>query len=378
MSIYLDWNATTPPREVAINAWAECQRSAWGNPASIHSQGQAARHHWDQARAMIGKALDCRLSGIVFTSGGTEANNLAIHAALHGASPGTAVASAIDHSSILRPLEQYPMHQVQLARVDGAARIDADHLRSLLDHRCRLVCLQFANNETGTLQDLGQLVPLVRAAAPQAHIHCDAAQGAGKTPLAFQALGVDTLAISAHKFGGPKGAGALLCANPGPFTAQLYGGGQQQNRRSGTEDVAGALAMAYALDEYIAHMAAEIPRQRALLEATFARCQQALPQLRWLAQEAERLANTCSLAHPGVHSDPLTMRLDLAGIACSRGSACMAAKRQPSHVVSALGLDPGLAASVLRLSIGPDTTAADLDAFAEAYIAIVSDICSKA
>jgi len=376
MSIYLDWNATTPPRAKALEAWLRIQQTDWGNASSIHEMGQSARHHWDAARASVGRDLGCRASSVVFTGSGSEANNLAIHASLHGVAAGGIVAAAIDHSSILRPLlaQTAAGHHQQLVAVDGQGLIDQGALVEVLDGATRLVCLQFANNELGTQQDIPALVALVRKHAPQALIHCDACQGAGKVAIAAADLGVDFLSISGHKFGAPKGLGVLLCLRPGPVSPLIHGGQQQQDRRSGSEDVAGAVALASALAAATAELSSEGPRQRQLLEATYSSIKAALPELRWLGQGAPRLANTLSLAHPGLRSDPLVMRLDMAGVAVSRGSACMAARKEPSHVIRALGLREDLAASVIRISIGHSTSATEMEAFAEQYLKIAQQM----
>lgn len=366
--IYLDWNATAPPNPQAMAVWMKAQQEYWGNPSSIHSYGQAARHHWDAARATVGRIMGCRASSVVFTGSGTEANNLAIHAALNGQESGQVIAAAIDHSSILRPLAAAHQQRLITLCVDHAARIDAQHLAQVLGPDTRLVCLQLANNETGTIQDVAALAAMVRERAEQAHIHVDACQGAGKIPIVVSDLGVDTVSMAGHKLGAPKGTGALLCLKAGPLAPLLHGGQQQSDRRSGTEDVAGALALASALASAADRMGEECARQQALLEDTFAVIVKALPAARWLAHDAQRLPNTLSLGCAGLRADPLLMRLDLAGICVSRGSACMAARREPSHVIQAMGLEPALAASVIRLSIGSSTTVADCQRFAETYI----------
>lgn len=372
--IYLDWNATAPPQAQALQAWQRMQEQAWGNPSSIHAAGQAARHYWDDARARIARALGAKASQVVITGSGSEANNLAIHASVHQQPAGTLVAAAIDHSSILRPLAAQTAHQLQTLSVDGCGRIDQESLQRTCTSETRLVCLQWANNELGTLQDLPQLSALVRQHAPDARILCDACQGAGKTTIDLAALDVDFLSISGHKFGAPKGVGVLLSRRPGPIPPLIHGGQQQQDRRSGTEDVAAAVALAYALEASLEQHAAEDTRQRALLEHTFASIRQALPQARWLGQEAPRLSNTINLACPGIEADALMMRLDLEDIAVSRGSACMASRREPSHVIRALGLDAATAASAIRISIGRSTSAEDLATFSAAYTRIVSDM----
>ena len=307
---------------------------------------------------------------MVFTASGTEANNLAIHAACADKPRGNVIASAIDHSSILRPAAAQGGHEFVSLPVDQHGHIDANILADTLNHSTHLVCLQFANNELGTRQDIPALCTIIREHAPEALIHCDACQGGGKAAINAQELGVDFLSISAHKFGGPKGVGALLFfksrANSSPL---IHGGQQQQDRRSGSEDVAGASALAAALNEATSELGHECQRQSSLLADCFTRIQTALPDAQWLGQAGPRISNTLSLAHPGLTSDPLVMRLDMAGIAVSRGSACMAARKEPSHVIRALNLPESLANSVIRISIGHLTTSEDCAAFADAYMA---------
>ena len=352
--VYLDWNATAPLREVARNAWLAAYDSAWANPSSIHGLGQQSRCLLDDAKRKIGHIIGAKPHEIVFTSGGTEANALAIAQVR-----GKISVSAIDHSSILRNAPQ-----AELLSVDGNGRVRLTGLAS----DSVLVAFQFANNELGTMQDVPTLVADIRAQAPQAQILLDACQGAGKAPLHLNNLGVDYASIAGHKFGAPKGCGVLYVRSGLRLTPLFRGGRQQQDRRSGTEDAAQAAAFAAALSESHAQHAHEAERQRELLTSCFALIQTHLPAARWLAREVPRLANTMSLAHPGALNDTLVQRLDLRGFAVSVGSACMAGKGEPSHVIAALGLPRDLARSVIRVSIGHLTTAAELMAFAEAYV----------
>ncbi|TVR09515.1 MAG: cysteine desulfurase [Planctomycetota bacterium] len=375
--IYLDWNATAPPHGQALQAWQRIQEQSWGNPSSIHAAGQAARHYWDDARARIARAMGAKPSQLVITGSGSEASNLAIHASLQQQAPGLLVASHIDHSSILRPLAAQGAHRLHLLSVDQEGRIDADALRQVCNSDTRLVCLQWANNELGTLQDVPHLSAIVRECAPQAVILCDACQGAGKMEIQCAAIDVDFIAISGHKFGAPKGVGALLCRRPGPLAPLIHGGQQQQDRRSGTEDVAAAMAMAVALEHNLAQHLSEAPRQAKLLSDAFAAIHRELPQARWLGRQAPRLNNTMNLACPGIEADALMMRLDLEDIAVSRGSACMASRREPSHVIRSLGLDPAIASAAIRISIGHSTTAQEMEIFASTYVRIVRDMLGE-
>ena len=381
-SIYLDWNATAPLSAAARSAWLTAQEEAWANPGSVHDFGQRARHGIDQAKATCARLLGVKPSEMIVTSGGTEANVLAIHTAvvecaarsvesaqaLNGNRP-TILASAIDHSSILRNAETHA-NLVRLP-VDHEGRLHSDTLRQALEElpqQPALVCLQFANNELGVRQDIAALMPVIRALAPQTRVLLDCAQGAGKARMDLRALDVDFASIAGHKIGSPKGIGLLFAKNGARISPLFSGGRQQQDRRSGTEDTAGIAALAAALTEALAHVDEVDLRQRLLLESAFARIAKDLPQVKWIGHAAERMPNTMSLTHPGFANESLVMRLDLAGIAVSTGSACMAARGDPSHVIAALGLDPTLIRGVIRVSIGPSTSAADMDTFAATYI----------
>ncbi len=353
-TVYLDWNATAPLRPSARDAWLAAHEHAWANPSSIHGPGQQARGALDEAKRTIARLLGAKAHELVFTSGGTEANALALAQAT-----GSVAASAIDHSSVLRNAPG-----AHLLAVDGAGRMQLAGLPADV----ALVAFQLANNELGTLQDVAALVAGIRAHAPQAHLLLDACQGTGKAPLALNTLGIDYASITGHKFGAPKGIGLLYVRSGLRLTPLLRGGRQQQDRRSGTEDAALVMAFAAALTDACSGQAQEAQRQREILSACFARIQARLPAARWLAHDAPRLANTLSLAYAGALNDTLVQRLDLRGFAVSVGSACMAGKGEPSHVIAALGLPRELARSVIRISIGDQTTAAELTAFADAYI----------
>jgi cysteine desulfurase len=363
--IYLDYNATAPLSSAARQAWLEAQDQAWGNPSSIHAAGQQARLALDRARAEIAGIFGVKPHEIVLTSGGTEANALAIHAALAAKIPGEIAASAIEHSSVLRNAQARA--QTRLVEVDACGRLSADAVVRAVNANTRLLCFQFANNEIGTRQDVATLVAAARAANPDVLILLDCAQGAGKQAIDLRALGVDFASVAGHKFGAPKGTGILYVRGKVACAPQLSGGRQQQDRRSGTEDAAMACALAAALKDRLSNWQATATRQAELLESCWKKIHAALPDARWLAREAERLPDTMSLAHPGIDNEPLVTRLDLAGFAVSKGAACMATRNEPSHVITALGVEPSLAKSVIRVSIGRETTAADLDAFASAY-----------
>ena len=358
--IYLDWNATAPLRPEARSAWLAAQEEAWANPSAIHQQGQRARHVLDEAKRTLARLLGAKTHELICTSGGTEANALALHQA-----QGRICLSAIEHSSLLRAAPD-----ALLLPVDALGRLVVDAVPA----DAGLVAFQLANNETGTRNDVPRLAAAIRARAPRALLLLDACQGAGKTALDLGTSGVDLATLAGHKFGAPKGCGLLYARNGLRVAPLLRGGRQQQDRRSGTEDPATVAALTAALAAATSELPTEEPRQRALLARCFAQVQQALPACRWIAHEADRLANTLSLGHPGCSSEVLVQRLDLRGIAVSVGAACMAGRGEPSHVIAALGVEATLARSVIRVSIGHLTTAAELDTFARAYVAEVEAV----
>lgn len=360
---YLDWNATAPPRACALAAWTQAQRTAWANPASIHQAGQEARAALDAALASCARSLGCQADELVITSGGSEGLAAAIHGAL--AAGGTALAAATEHSAVLRNL---PAERSRILPVDGDGRLDPG---LIIGEEVRLVCVQAANNEVGTLQDVPALVAAARARTPRALVLVDACQAAGKEPLQLATLGADLAIIAGHKLGAPKGSGLMWMRRGVRLPPLIAGGRQQQDRRSGSEDAALPAALAAALAEAVASQPSERLRQAALIDACWTAISVRLPRAQRLAARAPRLANTLGLVHPGVAARHLVMRLDLAGCAVSSGAACMAARGEPSHVVRALGVPDALAGSFVRVSIGWATTAADLDAFVAAYIAAV-------
>ena len=313
-AVYLDWNSTAPLRNCARDAWLATQSRLPGNPSSVHTLGQQARHEWDRQMRQLAELLGCRPHEIVATSGGTESNALAIHAAL--ADGGHALISAIEHSSVIRNVAAHAS-TIDRVGVDQDGRVDPEALAAACQPDTRLVCLQYANNELGTRQDLANCIAAIRSACA-ARILVDACQGVGKEACAFSDIAADFLSCSGHKFGAPRGTGLLLVRTGIPLPALLHGGRQQDDRRSGTEDLAGLSALTAALSQAVSEIDAQQQRQTALLHDCFARITQTLPETEWLARAAPRLACTLSLAHPGIDSEALVTRLDIAGFCVSR------------------------------------------------------------
>ncbi len=350
MSIYLDANASEPARPAALAA-AAAAMALGGNPASVHGAGRAARRVLDDAREAIAARFGASPADLVFTSGGTEADALAIHAM--GANR-RLVIGATEHDAVRAAAEG-----ALVIAVDGNGLVDLDHLARLLQgppaSRPALVCLMLANNETGTIQPIAAAAALCHAAG--ALLHVDAVQAAGRIPVDINALGADSIAISGHKFGGIPGAGALLLAPGRDVGPLISGGGQERGRRGGTPALPAIAAMAAAVND----TAPDLSTLRDELEAA-ARGAGAIA----IAGGAPRLSNTACLALPGVAAERQVIALDLAGFAVSAGAACSSGKVARSHVLDAMGLGP-LAGQAIRISLPWNVVAADVAAFSQAY-----------
>ena len=354
--IYLDYNAGAPMKPGVRAAIVEAL-ALTGNPSSVHRFGREARRCVEDARERVAALAGARAADVIFTAGGTEANNLA----LSGSGRMRLLVSAIDHDSILAAA---PGAEILPVRPDG--RLDLDALRAVLagDSRPALLSVQLANNETGVIQPVAEAAMLARAGG--ALVHCDAVQAAGKIPVAMGLLGVDYLSLSAHKLGGPPGVGALLAAPGAPLAPAIRGGGQERRRRGGTENLPGIVGFGTAAELAAADLADQprLARLRDRLEAAVAA---AAPEAPVHGRDAPRLANTSCVGMPGVRSDLQVMGFDLAGIAVSAGAACSSGKIAESHVLRAMGVDPAAAACAIRVSLGWATEEAHVERFAEVW-----------
>ena len=353
---YLDHNATAPLRPEAARAVASAL-SECGNPSSVHSFGRAARRLIEDARGQVAALVAAPPESIVFTAGGTEANNLA----LRGCGRRRILASAVEHPSVLEAAAG-----IEAIPVDGEGIADAEALAAMLaqSDAPAIVSVMLANNETGVIQKVAEMAALAHGKG--ALVHCDAAQAAGRLPLDFAALGVDMLTLSAHKMGGPKGAGALIVADGIGLQGLVRGGGQERGRRSGTENTAGIAGFGAAAE--LAATAIEEARGLASLrDGVEVRILSEIPEARVVGAGAERLPNTSCIALPGISAETQVMALDLAGFAVSAGSACSSGKVSASHVLRAMGLGDDIAACAIRVSLGPGNSEADMDGFVAAY-----------
>ncbi len=358
-SVYLDYNATAPLRPEAAAALEAALRET-GNPSSIHGFGRRARRRVEDAREAVAALVGGGPAGVIFTSGGSEANNLA----LTGLPAGRILVSEVEHDSVLRTAPE-----ARRLPVDSQGRIDLDALGEALaeDDGAAgpvLVSVMLANNETGVIQPVAEIAALARARG--ALVHCDAVQAAGRLEIDLEALGVAALSLSAHKLGGPQGAGALVLAEGISVAPLIRGGGQERRRRAGTENVP-AIAGFGAAAAAVLDAPKPDPELAGLRDGLEARLRALAPELVIFGAEAPRLANTSCFALPGLSAETQLLALDLAGIAVSSGAACSSGKVEPSHVLGAMGVGAETAASAIRVSLGWATTAADLERFIEAW-----------
>jgi cysteine desulfurase len=351
---YLDYNATAPVRPEVVEAMREMLERT-GNASSVHRFGREARRTLEQARAAVAAMVGAAPGQVVFTSGGTEANNQALCSAR-----GPVAVSAVEHDSVLAAAPDGPR-----LPVDAEGRIDLGALeRALARLAPELVSVMLANNETGVIQPVREAAELARRHS--ARVHCDAVQAGGKLALDMAALGVDFLTLSAHKFGGPQGVGALVVRDGLEPDALLRGGGQERRWRPGTENLAGIVGFGRACELAMAD-ADWRERTAALRDHLEAHVAARAPAARVFGRSTERLPNTSCLTMPGVSNQTQLIEFDLAGIAVSTGSACSSGKVGPSHVLAAMGVDPDEAASAIRISLGWASTPEDVDRFVEAW-----------
>jgi len=366
---YLDWNATAPLRAEARAAMAAAL-DVFGNPSSIHAEGRVARKLVEEARAAVAAATGADARNVVFTSGGTEANALALAPGLRKAGRGPAlrlIVSAVEHPSVLAG-GRFAPEEITVLPVRPSGVVDLDALAALLKTSPpALVSVMLANNETGAIQPILEVAALVHGASGLLHV--DAVQALGKISFNIKELQADAISVSGHKVGGPKGVGALVLAEGvGGLAPLLRGGGQEQGRRAGTENVLGIAGFGAAVKAAIGTLPEAAARMQALRERLEAGLRAACPEVTIFAGNAPRLPNTTLVAAPRLKAETAVIGFDLEGVAVSSGSACSSGKVQPSHVLEAMGADPALVRGAIRLSLGWETTEADIDRCLEAWI----------
>jgi cysteine desulfurase len=358
--IYLDYAATTPLDPRVLEAMMPYMTEHFGNPNSIHSFGREARRAIDEAREKIAQLLNCQPSEIVFTSGGTESDNLALRgvAEAYRHKGNHIVTTAIEHHAILRTckaLEDMGFSVTYLP-VDEHGLVSPEQVAEAVNERTILVSVMHANNEIGTIEPIAEIVRAVKEKRPDTIVHTDAVQTVGHIPVDIQELGVDLLSFSAHKFYGPKGIGGLFVRKGVRLVPQITGGGQERNRRSGTENVAAIVGMAKALELAVEEMPTELPRLQALRDELITGVLSRIPETRLNGHPTLRLPHNANFSFRGIEGEALLLQLDLNGIAASSGSACSSGSLEPSHVLLALGLDYELAIGSLRITLGRFTT----------------------
>jgi cysteine desulfurase len=365
--VYLDWNATTPLRPEARAAMAQAWDIA-GNPSSVHAEGREARRLVENARAIVAGAVGGQPQNVVFTSGGTEANSLALTPGLRrggGMPVQRLLVSAIEHASVLAG-GRFPADTIHSVGVTRDGVVDLGRLRALLaGGPPALASVMLANNETGAIQPVAEVAEIVHAAGGLLHV--DAIQALGKIPFDLASTGADLLTLSAHKLGGPKGAGALTLAE-GLFGLDplLRGGGQEQGRRAGTENVAAIAGFGAAVEAAMAAMERDSVRVQGLRDHLECGLQRT-PGTIVFAEGIQRLPNTVLFSVPSLKAETAVIGFDLAGIGVSSGSACSSGKVQPSHVLQAMGFGPELAQGAVRVSMGWSTSETDIDSALEAW-----------
>jgi cysteine desulfurase len=352
-------------------------REHWGNPSSPHGRGRSARSAIDDARDRLAAVLRCAPRELTFTSGGTEADNLALRGVLQrwGGERGRRhlVVSAIEHEAVLTTARMLGIRgeaEVTVVECDGAGRVDPERVAAAVRDDTVLVSLMLANNEIGTLQDVATAARRAHERNPRVLVHSDAVQALGRMAVDPAGLGVDLLTVSAHKCYGPKGCGLLYARWGTHLGAQLDGGGQERGRRSGTENVAAIAGFAVAAELVETERSVQVARQAALRDSLEAAILEGAPRIRIAAGSAPRLPNLSALLVDGVSADALVAALDTAGLEVSSGSACSSGAAQPSHVMTAIGEDPA-ATALLRLSLGRDTSEADVALAAERILAAI-------
>jgi cysteine desulfurase len=368
MAAYFDNNATTRPDPRVVEAMLPLWREQWGNASSGHSFGRPVRALVGEARRRVADALGVDAGEVVFTGSGTEADNLAIRGVvLASKAPRHVITTAVEHPAVLetcRDLQRQGLCTLDELRVGPTGLPDLGELKALLKpgETC-LVSAMWANNETGVVLPIAQIGELAHAAG--ARLHVDGVQAIGKLAFDLDRLAIDLLSISAHKFHGPKGVGALIVRKGVKLQPMTTGGGQERDRRSGTENPAGIVGLAAALEIAVHEQPRAAERMRALRDRLERELTARVPQLAISGAGAPRLPNTCHFTLPDIEAESLLLLLDEAGIACSAGSACSTGAHEPSHVLLAMGVARARAAGAIRLSLSRETTESELDSLLE-------------
>jgi len=364
MRVYFDYNATTPLAPEAAEAVVRATRELFGNASSVHHFGQQAKAALDESRSAVAALINGDPSEIVFTSGGTEADNFAIRGAAEAIEPTGRrhlVASAIEHEAVLNTLKALARRgwRTTLVPVDQSGIVSPDRVREAVTEETALVSVMHANNEIGTIQPIAELAAIAHERG--AVLHTDAVQSVGKIPVDVRALGIDLLALSAHKFNGPKGAGVLWVKRGTRMQPLLTGGKHERNRRAGTENVAAIAGLGVAAQLALSKMGAEAARVAGLRDRLEAGILREVPGATLNGTREDRVPNTTNISFDRVEAESLLIALDLEGVAVSTGSACSSGTLEPSHVLRAMGLPAHRTQNSLRFSLGMFSTDAEVD-----------------
>jgi cysteine desulfurase len=378
--IYLDHAATTALDPRVLNAMLPALQSTWGNASSIYYEGREARKALDAARRQVAECLGAKPNEIVFTSGGSEADNTAIRGAAYASvrRGRHIITTRIEHHAVLHTVEQleHEGFEATYLPVDAEGFINVDDLKAALRPDTTVVSIMYANNEVGTVEPIAELAAAVKEFDHHIVFHTDAVQAAGALDLNVDGLGVDMLSLSGHKFYGPKGSGALYIRPRTPFVGQLLGGSQERNRRAGTESIAGAVGLAEALMLATRERAANTAHLRELRDYLWDELPTRMPGVRLTgaSDRTRRLPASYSCCLEGVEGEAVLIQLDLNGISASSGSACTTGSLEPSHVLTAMGVPADIARSSLRITLGRENTRADIDALLEKLPPIVEKL----
>jgi cysteine desulfurase len=377
MRVYFDHNATTPVATAVIEVVARVLRDEFGNASSIHHFGQQAKGVLDEARSAVADLIRAETSEVVFTSGGTEADNFAIRGVAEALEPTGRrhlIATAIEHEAVLNTFKALARRgwSTTLLPVDATGIVAPEALEAALTDKTALVSVMHANNEIGTVQPVGELARLSHARG--ALFHTDAVQSVAKIPVDVRALGADLLSLSAHKFNGPKGAGALWIKRGTRVTAILTGGKHERNRRAGTENVPAIAGMGAAATLAAGKLTAEADRLAALRDRLETEILSRVPHTAINGDRARRVPNTTNISFEGTEAESLLIALDLEGIAVSTGSACSSGTLEPSHVLRAMGLPTHRTQNSIRISLGAGNTDEQVDYFLEKLPRIVEKL----
>ena len=379
--VYLDNAATTEMRAEVLESMLPYFRTNFGNPSSLYSIGQDARRAVDESREVIARSLGCRVSEIIFTSGGTESDNAAIKGAAFGSRHlgNHIITTSVEHHAVLHTCHQMEQFgfDVTYLPVDSNGMVDIDDLLSAITDKTILVSVIMVNNEIGTIQPIAQMANAVKDVGERMGrnilFHTDAVQAPGLTEIDVSQLGVDMLSLSAHKFHGPRGVGLLYMKRGIPFEPLMIGGGQERERRSGTENVAGIVGMAKALELCIDDMEEVVSKITTLQKSLIEELEQKIPGMKLNGHPTRRICNNVNVSFEGVEGEPILLGLDFSGICASSGSACSAASHEPSHVLLAIGRTAEEAQGTIRISLGRDNTQGDVEYLME----ILPDLVKK-